>query len=102
MVEVYSEESAEGGHAGHNAILAYLSSTLDPLLAMPPASPTTPLAAPVHGAPSLSHAQPAGLAGRLGQSRQHLLGVEPGCLQRFAARAAAVSDMPWRWACSAW
>ncbi|CAI5488581.1 unnamed protein product [Closterium sp. Naga37s-1] len=134
VAEVYSEESAEGGHAthAHNAvrderkradrgewgrefarggddtfpfipllcaappsplqILAYLSSTLDPLLAVPPASPTTPLAAPAHGAPShpLSHAQPAGLAGRLEQSRQQLLGVEPGCLQSGAARAAAV------------
>ncbi|CAI5931507.1 unnamed protein product, partial [Closterium sp. NIES-64] len=93
VAEVYSEESAEGAHAphAHNAVLAYLSSTLDPTLAVPPASPTTPLAAPARGAPShpLSHAQPAGLAGRLEQSRQHLLGVEPGCLQRFAATAAA-------------
>ncbi|CAI5482044.1 unnamed protein product [Closterium sp. Yama58-4] len=92
VAEVYSDESADAAHATHNAILAYLSSTLDPLLAVPPpALPTTPLAASVKGVPSHapSHAQPAGLAGQLGQSRQQLLGVEPPCLQRAAANAAS-------------
>ncbi|GJP72040.1 hypothetical protein CLOP_g2812 [Closterium sp. NIES-67] len=98
LVEVYSEESAEGADERHggaglaqpydsqNAIVAYLRSALDPMLAAAPAtSPTTHLAASMQSPPC------QGLSGRLEQSAQHLLGVTPGCLQHAAGAAGEES-----------